>query len=705
LLLFGIYRNLMRKITENTQTACMVSPIAHESLFPDTTFSVIPSQATSFYNRKKLRLLRRLKRFRVPSMRLLILLSLLFWNISPGIAQTGGSAKAQRLYLKGHESIRNKKMVAAEDYFLRSINESPAYADAYAALGALYLDSRQFGKAAEIFQKAAGACAKCTDQFALNFARSLVRAQQYSKAEQVLQSWTPPASLSRQLQLELELLKRQVQFGKYALHAMLEEAPMHLDHRVNSVYDEYFPSISTDDSLLVFTRKTNGIDEDFYYAHRDSCGGWFGDRDMGSPPNSSEQEGAQMRSADGHYLFFMRCGNRSPNGWEAGGCDLYFSYTEKDGWSQPVPFGATINTPSFEGMPSLSSDNRELFFVSNREGGYGGKDIWVSRFQDGLWQVPENLGPEINTPFDETAPFIASDNKTLYFTSNGHPGLGGNDLYYSRRSNGIWSRPENMGYPINTGSEEVSICVSPDGTKAYFSSDREGGYGGMDLYEVALPLAARPEPYTYVYGITYDSLDKQRLTHAQMQWRDAETGELVHQFQSNRGDASYMAAVALDRKFAVHIFRIGYADYDDTVSFSQSNILHPDTLNFPLLSFNYVPPMHDTLLLTVNFEKNVVQIGDSIQQHLASLVRPYLQMPLAEIFVNGFTDDTGTPMLNEELSFVRARAIAELLRQEGFADEKIHVQGWADANPLVPNDTDANRFINRRVELTVRRPL
>lgn len=614
-------------------------------------------------------------------------------------------AKERRLYEKAQEYIKNHRIEDAISSLEKCTRQVPAFSDAYVTLAMLYCDQRQYAKAADVFQRAAQSCPGSTPAFALPLATVLCRAQQYEQAEAVLGRWSGPGKANPQLALEYDRLRRNIQFGKYAVRAKPTEQPANMGLGINSPYDEYFPSISHDDSAIVFTHRTQGIDEDFYRGHRDSCGGWFVARDMGSPPNSSQQEGAQMLSADGHYLFFMRCGNRSENGWDKGGCDLYFSYSVAEGWSQPVPFGATINTPAFEGMPSLSSDNRELYFVSDREGGMGGKDIWVSRFEDGLWQIPQNLGPEINTPFDETAPFIASDNETLYFTSDGHPGMGGNDIFYSRKVNGKWKRPENMGYPFNTAFDEVSACISPDGKKAYLASDREGGYGRMDLYEVVIPETARPQPYTYVYGIAYDSLSKRRLTYAQIEWRDARTGETLYHHQSNRGDASYMASVKLGRKYTLHVYRPGYADYDDTVSFTDACILVPDTLNFALLDFNYSPPVADSMLGRFHFVKNNVLLSDSDQVRLREMVVPFLGIATAEYYVNGYTDDTGTPLINEELSSARARNIADWLKRMGVSEDKVHSQGWADANPLVPNDSEENRLFNRRVELIVRKPL
>ncbi len=632
-------------------------------------------------------------------MRLLILTVLfLFPNLLYSRQLVAG--KGERLFYKGQDCLKKNRSNAAARYFERSIASNPCYADAYMALGTLYSGQGKHGNAAQVYRRALNTCPSKAATMALPFASALFRAQQYNEAEQILQRWYKGNTAS----VAYERLLQNIQFARQLPVGEPAATPQNMGSRINSKYDEYFPSISRNDSTLVFTRKTNGIDEDFYIAQRDSCGGWFVARDMGSPPNSSEQEGAQMISADGHYLFFMRCGNRSPNGWEAGGCDLYFSYTEREGWSQPVPFGATINTPGYEGMPSLSSDNKELFFVSSREGGYGGNDIWVSRFENGLWQVPENLGPEINTAFDETAPFIAADNKTLYFTSDGHPGLGGHDLFLSRKESGHWQKPQNMGTAVNSPDDDVSICVAPDGKKAYFASNRPGGEGGMDVYEVVLQEQQRPESYTYVYGVVYDSITRERLNYAQIEWYDAATGQLLYHFQSNRGDASYMASVVLDKQYAVHVYRPGYADQDDTLRYTDMHIVSPDTLHFALLNFNYSPPLEDTLLLRLHFVTNVTGINDSAKAIIREQVSAYIHQPDIVFFVNGYTDDTGTPHINEALSFSRAREVAQVLFSLGLSDEQMHVQGWADAEPIMPNDTEMNRFLNRRVEIIVRKP-
>jgi len=334
-------------------------------------------------------------------------------------------------------------------------------------------------------------------------------------------------------------------------------------------------------------------------------------------------------------------------------------------------------------------------------------DIWVTRFENGLWQVPENLGAEINTPFDETAPFIAPDNKTLYFTSNGHPGLGGNDIFYTRKQeNGKWAEPQNLGFPLNTPYDDVSLVLSADGQKAYFASDRPGGYGSMDIYEVEIPEKFKPVPATFVYGIVYDSITKDRLTYAQMEWYDAETGEPAYHYQSNRGDASFMSAMLLNKTYHLKVVRYGYSDYSDTIVYTTPHIAAADTMNIALLPSHYVPPLHDTLLFRYNFVTYQVDIPDSALKIVGELLQPYLTgNEHTTFFVNGHSDSIGRPESNEMYSYQRARSLTDYLRKAlGIEGHRITVRGWADAHPVVDNGTEENRFLNRRVELVVRKP-
>ena len=216
---------------------------------------------------------------------------------------------------------------------------------------------------------------------------------------------------------------------------------------INTADLEYYPSAPIDDKTLVFTRRVRGYNEDFFVSDRTS-GAWTKAKGIDGDLNSNFNEGAQNISQDGEWLVFTGC--NFPEG--LGSCDLFFSSLTKKGWSTPENIGQPVNTEFWESSPCLSPDKRELYFSSNRPGGYGGKDIYVSkRLPNGRWSEPENLGPQINTAGDESCPFIHADNQTMYFTSNGLTGYGGDDLFIARKqTNGVWDNVENLGYPINT---------------------------------------------------------------------------------------------------------------------------------------------------------------------------------------------------------------------------------------------------------------
>ena len=298
-------------------------------------------------------------------------------------------------------------------------------------------------------------------------------------------------------------------------HLALEQydkAIEHYDHastllpNVNTEDDEYLPALTADYRMLVFTRRVPrnpltdiGLDkeEDFYWSDYDTMElDWGPAHRMPEPLNSHGNEGAQTISHDGRVVIFTACGRSEK---EHSGCDIYMSVRQGGRWGQPRNLGAPVNSVYWESFPSLSIDGYTLYFASNRPGGYGGTDIWCCTLEDGLWSEPRNLGPSINTRGNETAPYIHFDDKTLYFASDGHTGMGGMDLFCAKRlSDSTWGEVKNLGYPINTVGEENNLIVAPDGRTAIFSSDRFGGYGRQDLYSFVMPAPVRPERITFI---------------------------------------------------------------------------------------------------------------------------------------------------------------------------------------------------------------
>lgn len=276
--------------------------------------------------------------------------------------------------------------------------------------------------------------------------------------------------------------------------------PENMGPAVNSPDDEYMPTLSADGQLLLFTRYDRARKaEDFYYCRLTPEGTWGKAVQMPAPVNTDKNEGSGCLSQDGRMLFFTACGREDG----AGRCDLYVAYRKGNGWSRPQNLGPGVNTGGWESQPCLSIDGQTLYFVSDRKGGQGGLDIWRSTLAEGVWTTPVNLGPVINTAGDEKCPFISFDNQKLYFSSNGHIGMGDMDLFVADRiDDSTWGTPRNLGYPINTSGDESTLIVSPDGSTALFSSDKFGGQGQIDLYAFELPESLRPKPVEYKEEIT-----------------------------------------------------------------------------------------------------------------------------------------------------------------------------------------------------------
>jgi len=573
----------------------------------------------------------------------------------------------------------------------------PSFAEAYSVLGQWYYEMHKFDKAADVFKRASRSCPKGNETFAKPLVKSLICSYQPTEALEVANKYAP-----KHFNSEWEMLKAQALFVSQALAHPLKDTPVNMGCRINTSDPEVYPSISADTQTFYYTRRMNNSDEDFFFTTPDSCGGWFTGRNMGRPPNTPDQESGQFISVDQHYLFFTRCENRSENGWEKGGCDLLMAYRVDvdSAWTTPMTFGATINSPGYEGMPFLSADNRELFFVSDRPGGYGGLDIWVSRFENGYWQLPKNMGPNINSAGNETAPFLHLDNNTLYFASTGIAGMGGSDLFYCRRMNdSMWSKPKNLGYPINTSADENSICISADSRKLYFSSDRDSVAGNFDLYEMKTPASLQPVPVAIVKGIIKDSLSGELLNHASININKPD-GSLLYHFMSNRGDASYTITLPAGIRYHWHIDRVGYASLDDSFALKDRvTVAH----NITMLPSDYVMPISDSLIITLHFPLNSAKLSDSNMAAIRKAMEPWTFEKGLVIMVNGYTDNTGNPMLNEQLSYSRANLVSQALTDLGVDPVNIQAKGWGEANPIAPNDNEDNWAKNRRVEVIIKR--
>ena len=331
-----------------------------------------------------------------------------------------------------------------------------------------------------------------------------------------------------------------------------------LGDRINSEFTEYNPVVSADESIMAYTAlrpvesKTGEKFVEEIYISVNETGSW-------SMPEKVEVKtqnnyGTAGISSDGQEMLIF-IGDRSRG-------SLYRIVKDGDVWSRPIPLGSNVQSAYLESTASLTPDNKTIYFASNRPGGYGGLDIYISeKREDGTWGRAVNLGPAINTKANEDAPFIHPNKTLLFFTTDGHNGLGGNDIYKSELNNKEWSVAKNMGYPINTTANDNYFTLIADGTRGYFSSDRKGGMGGQDIYMMDMPANYETIPLTMIKGKILDEKTKKPL-RTKIYMIDTDTKEKVdYVYHPNIKTGEYLVILPPNKSFDMIIESEGFLPY------------------------------------------------------------------------------------------------------------------------------------------------
>lgn len=389
-----------------------------------------------------------------------------------------------RDYRKAHQQV------------LKAVIEDPNYAEPWLLEGEIGLETKDFDLAILGYENALSADSMVFPPAAITLARLYDMRGQY-KRELVLLRWYLSKASGNAFNdvVVAEMLELAV-FRDAALGHPMPFAPETVGNVVNTNNDEYVNMLSFDGRQLLFTRKTpadNGFQKEVLFVAECSDGQWNEPQSLSFSAFPEDVDpGAAFISADGRKLYLTGCG------WgRDGNCDIYVSEWTGRQWSEPKWLPESINTRSWESQPCVSGDGRELYFVSRRN---GNADIYrCLRNTDGSWGAPQNLGEPINTKGTEMAPFLHPDGRTLYFSSDKHVGMGGFDLFMSRRGeDGQWQTPVNLGFPINTQGDEINFFVAADGKTAFISSQREGGQGGYDIYTFELPEEVRSDSANYL---------------------------------------------------------------------------------------------------------------------------------------------------------------------------------------------------------------
>jgi outer membrane protein OmpA-like peptidoglycan-associated protein len=508
-----------------------------------------------------------------------------------------------------------------------------------------------------------------------------------------------------------------------------------LGNAVNTPYNDYSPIISADGNTLIFTSnrtddparaKANANYEDIFVSTKNASG-WTPPKLIGSNVNIKYNDAAASLSPDGKTLFLY---------YEEGEGDIYISTLSGDQWSKPEPLNKNINTSMFwETCASVSADGKKLYFASNRPGGIGELDLYVSQLDGkGQWGKAVNLGAVVNTPENEDSPFIHHDGVTLYFSSDGHPSLGNSDIFISEFKNNKWSKPENMGWPLNSWEYDGFFTLSPDKKKGYFSTVKEGGLGDADIYSIAFlepkykpkpkPVVAKPaeektktelpkheefvDPMIQVHkdmkvvtllrGKVIDETSAAPLS-AVISLVNNETNQVITKINANPTTGEFEIIIPHGGNYGVATEKAGYLF---------------NSINFNLPQFAEYQEI-DTHIIMVKAEigskvvlKNIFfDVGKSdLKPESVAEVENIRELLIAnntlKVQINGHTDNSGNAASNKALSLKRATAVVNYLTQKGVVASRLSAKGYGSERPIVSNDDEeGGRAINRRTEIEI----
>ncbi|MDX2195981.1 MAG: OmpA family protein [Cytophagales bacterium] len=487
---------------------------------------------------------------------------------------------------------------------------------------------------------------------------------------------------------------------------------------INTPYEEYTPLISLDNQTLIFTsRRPGGMSdekdmdgsyfEDIWMSKKNAKGIWLAPVNLGKPINSNQHDACVALSPDGNLLFVYKSTN---------GGDIYLSELQNGEWSHPKNLSKNINTDAQEASLAITADNKTIYFSSNRSGGQGGLDLYKStQSADGEWNTPENLGTDINTEFEEDAPFITHDGKTLYFSSSGHDNMGGYDIYKSTYNEGLgkWSKPQNMGVPVNSPEDDIFIVLTKDQKTAYFASGRMGGLGSKDIFLINIdatfvnlkPVYKKdpkapliPTSLTGFVMFTGKVIsDKQETLESVIKIKNLLSPDKAEEIPTDK-DGYFNIPLKSGADYAINIEKSGFLFQSINL-----NLTKPLTTKEFKLDVKLSKPVEGQKIVLKNvfYEKGKTTLSPKSFHEIDALVQ-FLQINTnLKIEISGHTDNYGTPAVNKKISTDRAKSVYDYLVKKGIPADKLKYAGYGSEKPIANNKTEYGRQKNRRTEFEI----
>lgn len=588
----------------------------------------------------------------------------------------------------------------AIEYLTAALKKDDEFIEAYTLLGTIYKITKNYAKAKINLQKAIDLQPNNenlnTNYFIIG--DLLIKEGKYQEAKPFLQKFLTFKTSKPPYTFQAERLINNCEFAEEAMKNPVDFKPKIMDNKVNSFPDQYFPSITADGKTLIYTslRSFSQNDDENLVVSTLGENGWSSPVSISPNINSLNNEGTASISGDGKTIVFTSCGRKDSKGT----CDLYISYKKGNDWSVPTNMGEPINTREWESQPSLSADGRTLYFVSSRRNGFGKTDIFVSNLDEqDKWSMPKNLGPKINTPEDDVAPFIHANGKSLYFSSNGRPGMGGMDIYVSLKQDTGFTVPTNIGYPLNTSNDEQGLIISTDYQKGYYSGEaiNQGKTNNL-IFEFDIPKSLQNIQKTnIVKGTIFDPVTKQKL-EARIELIDLKTNKLVTVVNSDPINGDYTLVLNEGSEYALYCSKKGYLFKSLSFNYTDPQKFDPVALDIQLDAA--VSGSHITLN-NIFFESGKFELQEKSKTELDKLVLFLKNNSLVKVEISGHTDDIGKHDDNMKLSSLRAKSVADYLIQNSIDPAMIKHIGYGETVPNHPNDSEEHRQLNRRIEFKI----
>lgn len=612
------------------------------------------------------------------------------------------SVKALKVYKEGVSTYEFLDYVTAELYLKQAIEIDNGFYEAYMTLGELLLKQRRYSEAAENYHKAVTLDSLVYKPVYFSLATAEFMSGDYANALRHYNNYLSQEKISEKNRDQAIKNVINCQFSLEAIKHPVPFSPVSVGDGINTNADEYWPSITVDGQTMMFTRQSKPIEaagrrsipqEDFYLSFL-SGNNWQKAVNAGYPLNTPQNEGAQSLSSDGTYMYFTACDR--PGG--LGSCDIFFSAFNDGKWSLPVNLGGPVNSSKWESQPSISTNGKMLYFSSNRPGGMGGKDLWYSVLNEkGKWEEPVNLGKTVNTAGDEMSPFIHFDGHTLYFSSDGRPGMGGFDIYKTRMADDTtFVEPQNLGYPINTCNDEMGLIIESEGQKAFFSSKRDD-QNGKNIYSFNLYESVRPDPVAYLKGKVTDK-ENGKMLAAKYELINLSTGQPVISNTTN-SNGNFLVCLPSGFNYSLNVSKPGYLFFSENFMFEGEHpVLKPYPMQIKLSPLKIGEKM---LLANVFFETDSWELKKESLSELNRLIDLLKENRDLIVEIGGYTDATGNNEHNLILSEKRALSVVEFLVQNGVSAERLKYKGYGNSAPIGNNITSAGRRLNRRTEVQI----